>query len=77
MQMELDIQSATDITDMATTAHTLTLTIVAITVAVIFLMWLSFFSFNRLVLIPIKQTTNALRQEASGNFVSFVFFFAG
>ena len=70
LQMELDTQSATDITDMATTAHTLTLTIVAITVAVIFLMWLSFFSFNRLVLIPIKQTTNALRQEASGNFVS-------
>lgn len=70
LQMELDIQSATDITDMATTARTLTLTIVAITVAVIFLMWLSFFSFNRLVLIPIKQTTNALRQEASGNFVS-------
>jgi diguanylate cyclase (GGDEF)-like protein len=70
LQMELDIQSATDITDMATTARTLTLTIVAITVAVIFLMWLSFFSFNRLVLIPIKQTTNALREEASGNFVS-------
>ncbi len=70
LQMELDIQSATDITDMATTARTLTLTIVAITVAVIVLMWLSFFSFNRLVLIPIKQTTNALRQEASGNYVS-------
>jgi diguanylate cyclase (GGDEF)-like protein len=33
-------------------------------------MWLSYFSFIRLVLSPIKQTAHALRQEASGGFVS-------
>jgi diguanylate cyclase (GGDEF)-like protein len=70
LQVELDIQSATDITDLASTASRLTVTIVAITIAVVFLMWLSYFSFIRLVLSPIKQTAHALRQEASGGFVS-------
>ncbi len=70
LQVELDIQSATDITDLASTASRLTVTIVAITIAVVFLMWLSYFSFIRLVLKPIKQTAHALRQEASGDFVS-------
>ncbi|MFW2439323.1 MAG: putative bifunctional diguanylate cyclase/phosphodiesterase, partial [Arenicellales bacterium] len=70
LQVELDIQSATDITDLAETARSLTLTIVAITMAVVSLLWLSFFSFNRLVLRPIRETTYALRQQASGKFVS-------
>ncbi|MFV2005609.1 MAG: putative bifunctional diguanylate cyclase/phosphodiesterase, partial [Gammaproteobacteria bacterium] len=70
LQVELDIQSATDITDLAKTARTLTLTIVVITMAVVLLLWLSYYSFNRLVLRPIKETTYALRQQASGKFVS-------
>jgi diguanylate cyclase (GGDEF)-like protein len=70
LQVELDIQSATDITELASTASKLTKTIVAITIAVIVLMWLSYFSFIRLVLMPIKETARALRQEASGDFVS-------
>lgn len=70
LQVELDIQSATDITDLATTARKLTFIIVAITVAVIIILWLSYYSFSRLVLVPIKQTTHALRQEASGNYIS-------
>ena len=70
LQAELDKQSATDITDLAKTARILTLTIVAITMAVISLLWLGFFTFNRLVLRPIKETTYALRQQASGKFVS-------
>ncbi len=70
LQAELDKQSATDITDLAKTARSLTLTIVAITMAVILLLWLGFFTFNRLVLRPIKETTYALRQQASGKFVS-------
>ncbi len=69
LQIELDIQSATDITDLAKTARSLTLTIVAITLAVVVLLWLGFFSFNRLVLRPIKETTYALRQQASGKFI--------
>jgi len=43
---------------------------VAITMAVVSLLWLSYFSFNRLVLRPIRETTYALRQQASGKFVS-------
>jgi len=70
LQVDLDIQSATDITDLAKTARSLTLTIVAITTAVVLLLWLGFFSFNRLVLRPIKETTLALRQQASGKFIS-------
>jgi len=70
LKVELDIQSATDITDLANTARSLTLTIVVITMAVVLLLWLSFLSFNRLVLRPIKETTYALRQQASGKFVS-------
>ena len=70
LQVELNIQSATDITELSTISRRLTLTIVAITVAVIFLLWLSYFSFIRLVLQPIKETARALRQEASGDFVS-------
>jgi diguanylate cyclase (GGDEF)-like protein len=70
LQVELETQSATDITDMAITARSLTLTVVAITAAVVLLIWLSYFSFNHLVLIPIKQTSHALREEALGNFVS-------
>jgi len=70
LQVELDIQSATDITELAATARSLTFTIVAITAAVILILWLSYFSFNRLVLVPIKQTTKALREEASGNYTS-------
>ena len=70
LQVELNIQSATDITELSAISRRLTLTIVFITVAVIFLLWLSYFSFIRLVLRPIKETARALRQEASGNFVS-------
>ncbi|MEA1889972.1 MAG: EAL domain-containing protein [Pseudomonadota bacterium] len=70
LQVELDIQSATDITDLAKIARSLTLTIAAITMAVVSLLWLSYFSFNRLVLRPIRETTYALRQQASGKFVS-------
>jgi diguanylate cyclase (GGDEF)-like protein len=69
LQVELDLQSATDITDLANTARSLTLTIAAITMAVVLLLWLSYFSFNRLVLRPIKDTTYALRQQASGKYV--------
>ena len=68
LRVELGIQSASDITDLATTARSLTITIAAITIAVVLLMWISFFSFNRLVLRPIKDTAHALRQQASGKF---------
>ena len=68
LRVELGIQAATDITDLATTARSLTFTIAAITIAVVVLMWISFFSFNRLVLRPIKDTAHALRQQASGKF---------
>jgi diguanylate cyclase (GGDEF)-like protein len=70
LQLEMDIQSAGDITSLTDTAKWLAFMLLAITGAIILITFAGYLSFNRLLLRPISETTHALMKEASGESVN-------
>ena len=66
LQLNLDIQSAEDITRLTDTARWLAFILLAITGAIILITFAGYMSFNRFLLKPISDTTHALMKEASG-----------
>ncbi len=70
LQLELDVQSASDITRLTDTARWLAFVLLAITGAIILITFAGYMSFNRLLLKPISETTHALKKEASGESVN-------
>jgi diguanylate cyclase (GGDEF)-like protein len=70
LQLNLDIQSAEDITRLTDTARWLAFILLAITGAIILLTFAGYMSFNRFLLKPISETTHALMKEASGESVN-------
>jgi diguanylate cyclase (GGDEF)-like protein len=70
LQLDLDVQSASDITRLTDTARWLAFVLLAITGAIILITFAGYMSFNRLVLRPISKTTHALKKEASGESVN-------
>ena len=70
LQLDLDIQSAEDITSLTDTARWLVFILLAITGAIILITFASYMSFNRFLLRPISDTTHALMKEASGESVN-------
>jgi len=70
LQQGMDSQSASEITYLTETAVRLAILIVLITGGVLVVTLVGYFSFSRLLLTPIEETTRALMQEASGEPIS-------
>ena len=66
LQLEMDLQSAQDITQLTKSSQNLSRALLLIAAIVILLTIISYVFFNRLLLRPIAETTRALKEEALG-----------